>query len=90
MMSAVNNIVTSIIPLISRDVIDSGMSAGVLDTFCYIGNSISATLLGSMIESGSGWQHVLLCLLLISAAGAATGGLSLFSSAARRRVLHWD
>lgn len=90
MMSAINNIVTSVIPLISRDVIDSGVSAGVLDTFCYVGNSISAYLLGSIIESGSGWNHVILCLLLICVAGAAVGVISLFSSEARRRILHWN
>lgn len=90
MMSAINNIVTSVIPLISRDAIDSGVSAGVLDTFCYVGNSISATLLGSMIEGGNGWNRVLFCLLAISAAGAVVGAFSLFSSKARRQILHWD
>ncbi len=90
MMAAVNNIVTSVIPLISRDFLDSGMAAGLLDTFCYIGNSISAAFLGGIIESSHDWNRVMFCLLAVSLAGTVLGIFSLFSSKKRRQILNWN
>lgn len=67
LMSAVNNIITSIIPLYMRDRMESGLLAGVLDTFCYIGSSLSTGLLG-YISDKSSWNGVFLCLFIFGAA----------------------
>ncbi len=69
MMSAVNNVITSIVPLYSRDKIDSGLAAGVLNTFCYVGSTLSIPLLGSIADS-NGWNSVFICLLIFAAVSA--------------------
>ncbi len=67
LMSAVNNIITSIIPLYMREKMESGLLAGVLDTFCYIGSSLSTGLLGYISDKNS-WNGVFLCLFIFGAA----------------------
>lgn len=65
MMSAVNNVITSVVPLYSRDKIDSGLSAGLLNTFCYIGSTLSTSLLGKIADD-KGWNAVLVCILIFT------------------------
>ena len=67
LMSAVNNIITSIIPLYMRDRMESGLLAGVLDTFCYVGSALSTGLLGYIADRNA-WSGVFRCLLLFGAA----------------------
>ena len=64
-MSAVNNVITSIVPLYSRDKIDSGFSAGLLNTFCYIGSTLATSLLGKIADT-SGWNDVFICILIFT------------------------
>ncbi len=66
LMSAVNNVITSVVPLYSRNKIDSGLSAGLLNTFCYVGSTLSASLLGKIADT-KGWNSVFICLLVFSA-----------------------
>ncbi len=70
MMAAVNNVITSIVPLYSRDKIDSGLCAGLLNTFCYVGSTLSITLLGKIADS-SGWNGVFMCILIFTVAAFA-------------------
>lgn len=70
MMAAVNNVITSIVPLYSRDKIDSGLSAGVLNTFCYVGSTLSTSVLGKIADA-SGWNNVFVCILIFSAVALA-------------------
>ena len=65
LMSAVNNVITSVVPLYSRDKIDSGLSAGLLNTFCYIGSTLSTSLLGKIADT-KGWNDVFICILLFT------------------------
>lgn len=67
MMASVNNVITSIIPLYSRDKIDSGLSAGLLNTFCYVGSTLSIQLLGRIADT-KGWNDVLECIFFFSLA----------------------
>lgn len=70
-MAAINNVVASSVPFRLRTVGRSGMYAGLINTFCYVGSTLSSYLLGAMAE-GSGWNSVVLLLLIISAiAGVA-------------------
>ncbi len=66
LMSAVNNVITSVVPLYSRDKIDSGLSAGVLNTFCYVGSTLSTSLLGRIADR-SGWNDVFICIFIFAA-----------------------
>lgn len=70
LMAAVNNVITSIIPLYSRDKIDSGLAAGLINTFCYVGSTLSTTLLGKIADSG-GWTPVFICILIFTLAALA-------------------
>ena len=66
LMSAINNVITSIIPLYMRDRAQPGLLAGVLDTFCYVGSMLSTGLLGYISDVGS-WNGVFMCLLIFGA-----------------------
>lgn len=66
LMSAVNNVITSVVPLYSREKIDSGLSAGVLNTFCYVGSTLAASMLGRIADT-RGWNDVFRCILLFTA-----------------------
>ncbi len=65
-MAAVNNVVASIFPLDNRDHFDSGLSAGILDTMCYVGSSVAGSLIGFTSEA-HGWRAVILVLAAFSA-----------------------
>ncbi len=65
LMSAVNNVITSIIPLYTRDKIDSGLSAGLLNTFCYVGSTLATSLLGRIADT-KGWSPVFVCILIFA------------------------
>lgn len=70
LMSAVNNVITSIVPLYSRDKIDSGFSAGLLNTFCYIGSTLATSMLGRIADT-KGWNDVFICILIFTAVSFA-------------------
>ena len=69
-MAMVNNVITSMFPLDRRAVINSGFAAGLLNTFCYVGSTITAYSLGAVSEK-SGWNSVFTIMLIVSAAAAA-------------------
>ena len=48
LMSAVNNIITSMIPLERGS--GAGLFAGVMDAFCYVGSTMSGVVPGLIIE----------------------------------------
>ena len=65
LMSAVNNVITSIVPLYSRDKIDSGLLAGLLNTFCYIGSTLATSMLGRIADT-KGWNDVFVCIFIFT------------------------
>lgn len=75
LMSAVNNVITSIVPLYSRDKIDSGLSAGLLNTFCYVGSTLATSVLGRIADT-KGWNDVFVCILIFTAVSFALCGVS--------------
>lgn len=75
LMSAVNNVITSIVPLYSRDKIDSGLSAGLLNTFCYVGSTLATSVLGRIADK-KGWNDVFVCILIFTAVSFALCGVS--------------
>ena len=82
MMSAINNVITSMFPLDNRDKMDSGLLAGLLDTLCYVGSSAAGILLGKMSE-GLGWESVLITLFAL--AGTAALVSLCFALAAKKK-----
>ncbi len=66
LMSAVNNVITSVVPLYSRDKIDSGFSAGLLNAFCYVGSTLATSMLGRIADT-KGWNNVFICIFIFTA-----------------------
>lgn len=87
LMSAVNNVITSVVPLYSRDKIDSGLSAGVLNTFCYIGSTLAMSLLGRIADT-RGWNDVFVCILIFTAVSFVLCFISVAVKKKRRCSAH--
>lgn len=67
--SSLNSLVTSIFPLFMRGKVNSGLFAGIINGFCYVGSAISSYGLGAIADN-FGWMSVFvllvgLCLLTI-------------------------
>ena len=54
LISSCNSVITSIFPLFMKDKVNSGLIAGVLNGFCYLGSTISSYGLGAIADS-FGW-----------------------------------
>ena len=61
-IAAVNNLITAAIPFRLRTVGRSGFFAGILNTFCYAGSTLTSFLLGALADR-SGWNAVILLLM---------------------------
>lgn len=59
---AINNVITSIVPLQLRTKINSGLLAGILNGCCYVGSTISGYGLGAIAEY-FGWNSVFVILV---------------------------
>ena len=57
LMAGVNNVITSMAPLYWKEKVNSGMMAGILNGFCYLGSTLSAYGLGLIADMG-GWNLV--------------------------------
>ncbi len=66
--SSLNSLITSIFPIFMRGKVNSGLFAGVLNGFCYIGSTISSYGLG-VVADNFGWLSVF--WLLIGCCGFA-------------------
>lgn len=67
---AINNVVTSLAPLSLRDELNPGVTAGVLDGFCYIGSAIATYALGSVADR-IGWDASVLMLFITAIVASA-------------------
>jgi OPA family glycerol-3-phosphate transporter-like MFS transporter len=61
--SSLNNLITSIFPLFMRGKVNSGLFAGILNGFCYVGSTLSAYGLGAVADK-FGWTAVFVLLLV--------------------------
>lgn len=60
--SSLNSLITSIFPLFMRGKVNSGLFAGVLNGFCYLGSTISSYGLGAIADN-FGWTAVFWTLI---------------------------
>lgn len=72
LMAGVNNVITSMAPLFWKEKINSGLLAGILNGFCYVGSTISSYGLGSVAD-GLGWNGVFWLLFVLCLAVVAIG-----------------
>ena len=73
LMAGVNNIITSMAPLYWKEKVNSGLLAGVLNGFCYVGSTLSAYGLGVIADRG-GWDSVFWLLFSLCAVAVVIGG----------------
>ncbi len=69
------SVITSMAPLYLRNKINSGMIAGILDGFCYLGSTISSYGLG-IVADGRGWNFVFVLFLVILTAVCVFGSVT--------------
>ncbi len=60
--SSLNSLITSIFPLFMRGKVNSGLFAGILNGFCYLGSTISSYGLGAIADN-FGWIYVFWTLI---------------------------
>ncbi len=56
--ASLNSLNTSIFPMFMRDKVNSGLMAGLLNGFCYVGSTISSYGLGAVAERFDSWTAV--------------------------------
>lgn len=74
LVSSCNSIITSVFPLFMKGRINSGLVAGVLNGFCYLGSTLSTYGL-AIIADASGWRAVFVALLIACAAVVVGSGV---------------
>ncbi len=88
LVSASNNVITSMAPLYLRGKINSGLIAGILNGFCYVGSTLSSYGLGYVAEH-SGWTGVFKLLIALAVFVALVCiGYSVSLIARRKEALH--
>ncbi len=78
LMAMINNVITSIFALDYRRVLGAGFVAGFLNTFCYIGSTITSYSLGAVSQK-NGWNLVFIIMLVVSAAAAVISSIGLLA-----------
>ena len=73
LMSGVNNVITSMVPLHMKNRLNSGKLSGILNGFCYLGSTLSSYSLGAIADSSFGWMGVFYFLLFVCIAVIAVG-----------------
>ena len=84
-MHAVNNILTSMVPLLMRDQFNSGLLSGILNGFCYVGSAISTYGLARIVETSNSWNAVFVLLCIAAFACIAIGFVQYFVSKKRAK-----
>ena len=64
LVSSANSLLTSIFPLFMKGKVNSGLTAGLLNGFCYLGSTLSSYGLGAIADA-AGWIAVFWVLLSV-------------------------
>ncbi|MBO7214862.1 MAG: MFS transporter, partial [Clostridia bacterium] len=64
LISSCNSVLTSIFPLFMKGKVNSGMIAGLINGFCYLGSAISSYALGAVADK-TGWNFVFWLLFAV-------------------------
>lgn len=68
-MSMINNVITSMFALDYRRMLSAGFAAGLLNTFCYVGSTVTSYTLGA-VSQAKGWNAVFIIMLAVCIAAA--------------------
>jgi len=83
--SSMNSLITSIFPMFMRKYVNSGLTAGVLNGFCYVGSAISSYGLGAIADN-FGWDAVFWFLLGVCCVTVAACAIGLPLSRVKKRL----
>ena len=83
---AINNVITSIVPLQLREQINSGLLAGILNGCCYVGSTISGYGLGA-VASNFGWNSVFVLLVALCVVAVIISVVNLLLKALKKHKL---
>lgn len=70
--SGINNVVTSMMPLYWKNKVNSGMVAGILNGFCYVGSTLSSYCLGAVADAWD-WAAVFWLLFVLALVSVLIG-----------------
>ncbi len=70
-MAMINNVITSMFALDNRKLLNAGFAAGLLNTFCYVGSTVTSYSLGA-VSQAKGWNAVFIIMLIVCAAASIT------------------
>lgn len=83
-MAGINNVITSMIPLYWKDRVNSGLFAGILNGFCYVGSALSSFALGFVADQW-GWNTMFVLLLCLCVSCVLIGGIGITWNLKQRR-----
>lgn len=69
-MAMINNVITSMFALDNRKFLNAGFAAGLLNTFCYIGSTVTSYSLGAVSQE-KGWNAVFIIMLSVCVLASA-------------------
>ncbi len=69
-MAMINNVITSMFALDNRNLLNAGFAAGLLNTFCYIGSTVTSYSLGAVSQT-YGWNAVFIIMLTVCVVASA-------------------
>ncbi len=82
-MAMINNVITSMFALDNRRVLNAGFAAGLLNTFCYIGSTVTSYSLGAVSQT-KGWNAVFTIMFAVCVAATAIGAGGLIAEKASK------
>lgn len=77
-MSMINNVITSMFALDYRRMLNAGFAAGLLNTFCYVGSTITSYILGA-VSQNYGWNTVFTIMLCVCIAASCICSIGIIS-----------
>lgn len=66
-----------------RNVLDAGFAAGLLNTFCYIGSTVTSYTLGA-VSQAKGWNAVFILMLAVCAVAIAVCAVGLTAEKSKK------
>ena len=86
LMAMSNNVITSMFALDNRAVLNAGFAAGLLNTFCYVGSTVTTYSLGA-VSQARGWNSVFVIMLAVCIGAVLVGIVGFF---AEKRIKNGD
>ena len=84
LMTGMTHVIVSSAPVYMRSKMDAGLTAGVLDGFCYLGSTLSSYGLGAIAEN-AGWTNAFVIMLVACAVPVIVGVTLIIIQSVKKR-----